>query len=148
SAAKVLTVGTRERPKRCDGFRSARTRDSLGGKDRVGATRKRPCLAYRPRPRTVGPAGRPPTSPSRAQRFRRRDEPPRRWPWRTCPGAGSRSRSAGSTAGPRRRGHEALEVLGTALAVGRERRLQTCESRALASMAAAHLGLGDRAKAL
>jgi tetratricopeptide (TPR) repeat protein len=44
--------------------------------------------------------------------------------------------------------HNALEVLEKVLAVGRERRLQTWESRVLASMAAAHLGLGDRAKAL
>jgi ATP/maltotriose-dependent transcriptional regulator MalT len=44
--------------------------------------------------------------------------------------------------------HEALEVLGTALTIGRERRLSVVESGVLAVMAAAHLGLGDCAKAL
>ncbi len=44
--------------------------------------------------------------------------------------------------------HDALEVLGTALTIGRERRLQGWEGGVLAMMAAAHLGLGDRAKAL
>jgi hypothetical protein len=44
--------------------------------------------------------------------------------------------------------HDALEVLGTALTIGRERRLSVFEGRVLATMAAAHLGLGDRAQAL
>ena len=44
--------------------------------------------------------------------------------------------------------HDALEVLGTALAIGRERRLSIVEGGVLAVMAAAHLGLGDREKAL
>jgi tetratricopeptide (TPR) repeat protein len=44
--------------------------------------------------------------------------------------------------------HDALEVLGTALTIGRERRLSLQEGSVLAVMAAAHLGLGDRAKAL
>jgi tetratricopeptide (TPR) repeat protein len=43
---------------------------------------------------------------------------------------------------------DALEILETALTIGRERRLQTWEGRALATMAVAHLGLGDHAKAL
>jgi tetratricopeptide (TPR) repeat protein len=44
--------------------------------------------------------------------------------------------------------HDALEVLGTALTIGRERRLSVMESGVLATMAAAHLGLGDRGRAL
>ena len=44
--------------------------------------------------------------------------------------------------------HDALEVLGTALKIGRERRLSIYESYVLGAMAAAHLGLGDHAKAL
>jgi tetratricopeptide (TPR) repeat protein len=44
--------------------------------------------------------------------------------------------------------HAALESLEQALAIGKERRLQTLESRVLAVMATAQLGLGDRAKAL
>jgi len=44
--------------------------------------------------------------------------------------------------------HDALEVLGTALTIGRERRLSVLEGGARAVMAAAHLGLGDRARAL
>jgi tetratricopeptide (TPR) repeat protein len=44
--------------------------------------------------------------------------------------------------------HEALEVLGTALTIARERRLSVNEGGVLAAMAAAYLGLGDRAKAL
>src|SRR5262249_4347449 len=44
--------------------------------------------------------------------------------------------------------HEALEVLETALTIGRDRRLQTVESGVIATMAAANLGLGDRARAL
>ncbi len=44
--------------------------------------------------------------------------------------------------------HEALEVLGTALTIGRERRLSLAEGGVLAAMAAAHLGLGDRARAM
>jgi hypothetical protein len=44
--------------------------------------------------------------------------------------------------------HDALEVLGTALTIGRERRLLVHEGGVLALMAAAHLGLGDRARAL
>jgi class 3 adenylate cyclase/tetratricopeptide (TPR) repeat protein len=43
---------------------------------------------------------------------------------------------------------DALEVLERALAIGRERRLLSAEGGVLAAMAAAHLGLGDRAKAL
>jgi ATP/maltotriose-dependent transcriptional regulator MalT len=43
---------------------------------------------------------------------------------------------------------DALEVLGTALTIGRERRLPVYEGGVLAVMAAAHLGLGDSAKAL
>jgi tetratricopeptide (TPR) repeat protein len=43
---------------------------------------------------------------------------------------------------------EALEVLGTALTIGRERRLSVHEGGVLATMAAAYLGFGDRAKAL
>jgi hypothetical protein len=45
-------------------------------------------------------------------------------------------------------GHDALEVLATALTIGRERRLSVFEGGVLAVMAAAHLGLGDRARAL
>jgi tetratricopeptide (TPR) repeat protein len=44
--------------------------------------------------------------------------------------------------------HDALEVQGTALKIGRERRLLMHEGGALALMAAAHLGLGDRDQAL
>jgi len=44
--------------------------------------------------------------------------------------------------------HDALEVLGTALTIGGERRLSVLEGGVLAVVAAAHLGLGDRAKAL
>jgi hypothetical protein len=44
--------------------------------------------------------------------------------------------------------HEALEVLSTALTIGRERRLSIIEGGVLATMAAAHLGLGDCARAL
>ena len=44
--------------------------------------------------------------------------------------------------------HDALEALGTALTIGRERRLSLGEGGVLAVMAAAHLGLGDRARAL
>ncbi len=44
--------------------------------------------------------------------------------------------------------HDALEVLGTAFKIGRERRLSVVEGGVLAVMAAAHLGLGDRARAL
>jgi hypothetical protein len=44
--------------------------------------------------------------------------------------------------------HDALEVLEQALAIGRERQLQIFEGGVLATMAAAHVGLGDRAKAL
>ncbi len=44
--------------------------------------------------------------------------------------------------------HDALEVLGRALGMGRERRLQIWEGRVLAAMAEAHLGLGDHVKAL
>jgi tetratricopeptide (TPR) repeat protein len=44
--------------------------------------------------------------------------------------------------------HEALEVLETALTIARGRRLSIAEGGVLASMAAAHLGLGDRARAL
>src|SRR5207249_264436 len=43
---------------------------------------------------------------------------------------------------------DALEVLGTVLTIGRERRLLLNEGGVLAAMAAAHLGLGDREKAL
>jgi hypothetical protein len=43
---------------------------------------------------------------------------------------------------------DALEVLEEALAIARKRRLQSWESGVLAVMAAAHLGLGDRLKAL
>ena len=43
---------------------------------------------------------------------------------------------------------DALEVLGTALTTGRERRLQLWEGSVLAVMAAAYLGLGDCEKAL
>ena len=44
--------------------------------------------------------------------------------------------------------HGALEVLETALTIGRERRLLVLEGGVLAAMAAAHLGLADRARAL
>jgi hypothetical protein len=44
--------------------------------------------------------------------------------------------------------HDALEVLETALMLGRERRLPIVEGRVLAAIAAAHLGLGDRERAL
>jgi tetratricopeptide (TPR) repeat protein len=44
--------------------------------------------------------------------------------------------------------HDALEVVGTALAIGRERRLSILEGGLFAAMAAAHFGLGDRARAL
>ncbi len=44
--------------------------------------------------------------------------------------------------------HDALEALGAALTIARERRLSIQESGVLAVMAAAHLGLGDRARAL
>jgi hypothetical protein len=40
--------------------------------------------------------------------------------------------------------HDALEVLETALTIGRERRLSANEGAVLAVMAAAHVGLGDR----
>src|SRR5262249_26280369 len=43
---------------------------------------------------------------------------------------------------------DALDALGTALAIGREHRLGVFEGGVLAKMAAAHLGLGDRARAL
>jgi hypothetical protein len=43
---------------------------------------------------------------------------------------------------------DALEVVEQALAIGRERRLLSVEGGLLAVMAAAHLGLGDRARAL
>jgi tetratricopeptide (TPR) repeat protein len=43
---------------------------------------------------------------------------------------------------------DALEALEQALAIGRERRVLTMEGGSLAGMAAAHLGLGDHAKAL
>jgi tetratricopeptide (TPR) repeat protein len=43
---------------------------------------------------------------------------------------------------------DALEALETALTIGRERRLLAFEGGVLGTMAAAHLGLGDRAKAL
>jgi adenylate cyclase len=44
--------------------------------------------------------------------------------------------------------HDALEALETALAVGRERRLLVFEGGVLATIAAGHLGLGDRVPAL
>jgi tetratricopeptide (TPR) repeat protein len=44
--------------------------------------------------------------------------------------------------------NDALEALGTALTIGRERRLLVNEGGVLAVMAAAHLGLGDYARAL
>jgi tetratricopeptide (TPR) repeat protein len=44
--------------------------------------------------------------------------------------------------------HEALEALGQALAIGRERRLLVWEGGVTGLMAAAHLGLGDSARAL
>jgi class 3 adenylate cyclase/tetratricopeptide (TPR) repeat protein len=44
--------------------------------------------------------------------------------------------------------HDALESLGTASTIGGERQLSVNEGGVLAVMAAAHLGLGDRAKAL
>jgi hypothetical protein len=44
--------------------------------------------------------------------------------------------------------HDALEVLGTASTIGRESRLSIVEGGVLAVKAAAHLGLGDGAKAL
>src|SRR5262249_36560124 len=44
--------------------------------------------------------------------------------------------------------HDALEALGTALTVGRERRLSVLEGGVVAMMGAAHLGLGDPATAL
>jgi tetratricopeptide (TPR) repeat protein len=44
--------------------------------------------------------------------------------------------------------HDALEALRTALTIARERRLLINEAGMLAAMAAAHLGLGDRARAL
>jgi hypothetical protein len=44
--------------------------------------------------------------------------------------------------------HDALEVLRTALTIGRERRVLVNDGGVLAVMAAAHLGLGDSAKAL
>jgi hypothetical protein len=57
--------------------------------------------------------GRPPTSPSLARRSLRRDGPPRRWPWRTCLDAGSRSQSAGSTrSGSRTQGQWTRDVGG------------------------------------
>src|SRR5262249_6350953 len=43
---------------------------------------------------------------------------------------------------------EALEVLQTALTIGRVRRLEPVEIGVIATMAAANLGLGDRARAL
>jgi hypothetical protein len=43
---------------------------------------------------------------------------------------------------------DALEVLGAALTIGRERRLAVFEGGVLAAFAAAHLGLGDCAEAL
>jgi hypothetical protein len=46
------------------------------------------------------------------------------------------------------RWHDALEALGTALTIGRERRLAIFEGGGLATMAAAHLGLGNCEKAL
>ena len=44
--------------------------------------------------------------------------------------------------------HDALEVLQTALTIAKERRVLYSEGGAVAMMAAAHLGLGDRARAL
>jgi tetratricopeptide (TPR) repeat protein len=44
--------------------------------------------------------------------------------------------------------HDALEALGTALTIGRERRLAIFEGGGLATMAAAYLGLGNCEKAL
>jgi adenylate cyclase len=44
--------------------------------------------------------------------------------------------------------NDALEALGQALTIQRERRLQSWESGILAAMAAAHLGLGDRERAV
>ncbi len=44
--------------------------------------------------------------------------------------------------------HDALEVLGASLTIGRERQLPVWEGAVLGTMAAAHLGLGDRARAL
>jgi class 3 adenylate cyclase/tetratricopeptide (TPR) repeat protein len=44
--------------------------------------------------------------------------------------------------------HDALEVLEEARAIGRERRLPIFEGAVLATMAVAHLGIGDRVKAL
>jgi class 3 adenylate cyclase/tetratricopeptide (TPR) repeat protein len=44
--------------------------------------------------------------------------------------------------------HDAFEALGEALAIARDRRLPLQEGAVLAAMAAAHLGLGDCAKAL
>jgi tetratricopeptide (TPR) repeat protein len=44
--------------------------------------------------------------------------------------------------------HDALDVLEQALAIGRDRQLLAMEGRLLTGMAAAHLGLGDRARAL
>src|SRR5262249_44382761 len=44
--------------------------------------------------------------------------------------------------------HDALEILETALSIGRERRLSVMESGVLAVMAAAQLGLGDHTRAL
>jgi hypothetical protein len=44
--------------------------------------------------------------------------------------------------------HDALEALGEAQAIASERRLQYWEGSVLALMAAAHLGLGDRARAM
>jgi tetratricopeptide (TPR) repeat protein len=46
------------------------------------------------------------------------------------------------------RWHDALEVLEQALAIGRERRLQSWQSAVLAGMAGAHFGFGDCQKAL
>jgi hypothetical protein len=44
--------------------------------------------------------------------------------------------------------NDALEALGLALAIQRERRLQSWESGVLGAMAVAHLGLGDHEEAL
>ena len=44
--------------------------------------------------------------------------------------------------------HDALAALGTASTIARERRLSVFEGGVLALMAAAHLGLGDRARCL
>jgi tetratricopeptide (TPR) repeat protein len=44
--------------------------------------------------------------------------------------------------------HDALDALGAALTIGKERRLLVLEGRVLAVMAAAHLGLGNRTRAL